>query len=238
MANLLTNPFGGDGEQAVDLKPFRFTSFMGGAGTLSAATSAVILVAEEVLDKKYDTAIKVALLGVIGLSIVAAALASAGDALARAYAAGNVSRGRTDKEPSRSALEAAVSIAVDALKGAPERESRSGVVALPDVLAVTSKNRAAKAVATRVDDKGKLEYLLGTEGGQLSWHPEDDVALAMDPPREMTISLSPPLSVAVQNITGYIALAVRSTAEDVTGYLVVRSGEDPSWRSSEVVNII
>ncbi len=151
---------------------------------LSASVTTIGAFAVAVLDQlnalTIPDNIKIALIGLIGAGVVGWAIASSGDALARAYAAAHVTSNEDDvpKPAIQTAAAALVTAYEKAHPAAPPAgaNGQGRLVPLPSV-EVRVGNADAKAVLALVKEDKSVEYLVGLPGQQLDWKPSASVAL-------------------------------------------------------------
>ena len=153
---------------------------------LSASVTTIAAFAVAILDQlnalTIPDNIKIAIIGLIGAGVIGWAIASAGDALARAYATAHVTP-KEDDVP-KPAIQTAATALAEAYKeahpalagGAVGGNAQERLVALPSV-DVRVGNADAKAVLALVKEDKTVEYLVGLPGQQLDWKPSASVQL-------------------------------------------------------------
>ncbi len=173
----ITNP----STPVIDTSPQGFTTAAGFSAAVTAIVAALIAVGQGLGFELVDapTAIKVALIGLIGAGIIGWAIAATGDTLARAYALAHVTRTEegTENQPAiQTAADKLAKVYADANPkvDVPEASeaSQGPPHPLPTPLNVKVQGKDAQAFAIRVShDAGKetLEYLVGLPGAQPEW---------------------------------------------------------------------
>lgn len=217
-------------EEPVQASPMRFTAVAGYAGAFTAATSAAIAVLPQIVELKVGDNIKVALIALVGAGVIAWAVASAGDALGRAYLTAHMEQ----KTPS-----APKPLQQVAAAAAPQDDQSAVVVALPVPLQVCAvgSDVGQKAVAAKVVD-GDMHYYVASPRGRFSWVPAEGLVLSSEPvlpSPPSVVALPTPLSVAV-GTKEKKAIAVKvDGSSSATEFFVGQSGERFTWVKGEGV---
>jgi hypothetical protein len=171
----------------------RFTTTAGFAGAVTAIVGALLPILDKITALKVSENIKIAAIGLIGAGVLAWAIASAGDVLARAYATAHVHPADGDTPPTP-ATEWAVSQVLDILRNAAPAlqedaskltEAVAGsrdreIIPLAGGVKAKYKQHRGEVYAVRRDasDPTKLEYLFGRETEMPAWASEDDLEVA------------------------------------------------------------
>lgn len=217
-------------EEPVQASPMRFTAVAGYAGAFTAATSAAIAVLPQIIELEVGDNIKVALIALVGAGVIAWAVASAGDALGRAYLTAHMEQ----KTPS-----APKPLQQVAAAAAPQDDQSAVVVALPVPLQVCAvgSDVGQKAVAAKVVD-GDMHYYVASPRGRFSWVPAEGLVLSSEPvlpSPPSVVALPTPLSVAV-GTKEKKAIAVKvDGSSSATEFFVGQSGERFTWVKGEGV---
>lgn len=115
--------FSADSTDLLQAKGLRFTTLSGGASLTAVLGSAILSIAQPILDKDFSDAVTVGLLGVLAAGLIGYALSSAGDVIARAYVSAHVSS--ADPKAAKPVLQAVASEVIAAYKQAPGRSNGS-----------------------------------------------------------------------------------------------------------------
>jgi hypothetical protein len=164
---------------------------------LSAAVTALLAAAISIFQGldvlNLSDPVKIGLIGLIGAGILGWAIATSGDALARAYAQAHVTR--VDGENNQPALQTAANkiaevyaaahgvsiISNSADQGAPAiKASQEQLCPFPTPLKVKVRGNDAQAIAVLLSSTGGKEtqkYLIGVPGDQITW--VDDAAISI-----------------------------------------------------------
>lgn len=171
-------------KDVVGSDPLQITWWAALSGAVTAAGAFGTAILDQVNVLPIPDPIKIAVIGLIGASIIGWAIASAGDALARAYATAHVTPKEEDlPKPAIQTAATALAEVYKAAHPAPADETAAGnaqarLVSLPVPLEVRVGNATAHAVLALVKEDKTIEYLVGLPGQQLDWKPEAAVQVA------------------------------------------------------------
>lgn len=183
-------------DPVIDTPPTRFTTTAGYSAALATILAGLVVIGQGLGFDPVNapTPIKVALIGLVGLGILAWAIAATGDSLARAYALAHVSRTDPSK-PNEPAIKtaafrlaevyAAANPAVDGQKAQLEAQKVAAAAQVrlcpfPAPLPVKAQGRDANAVAVLVSGETGQEqqrYLVGRPNSKLQWVDGDEIYL-------------------------------------------------------------
>ncbi len=209
--NLFTSSSSSTTPPTIDTPPLVVTALPQFFGAFTALGAAAIAIYQVVAGVDTTDPLKIALIGLVGVGILAWAIAATGDTIARAYASAHVTRTEPGKE-NQPALQAAAIRFADAYaaahgakpptpaippNGAAPATTHSNYVPSPtaasqDYYFPISPVRKVKvghidgeAIAVKVkSEAGKIteEYLVGTPGSNYVWKIRDLVSVPPAPP--------------------------------------------------------
>jgi hypothetical protein len=169
------SPTAGD---RIESEPLNFTSSAGIAGVIAALAGAIPALLEALTVLELSDAQFIAVLALIGAGTVAFAIASAGDALARAYASAWVVA-RTDEEAAKPVLQLAAEKYAEARAPAEAPPSGKVVVAAPAgmvIKAVGGEELRVMALELAPGER-KFRLLAAAPDAKAQWYDDEDVLL-------------------------------------------------------------
>ena len=188
----------------IDTPPLVVTALPQFFGAFTALGAAAIAIYQVIAGVDTTDPLKIALIGLVGIGILAWAIAATGDTIARAYASAHVTRTEPGKE-NQPALQAAAIRFSDAYAAAhgikpptpaiptdgvvsaasssnyspsPTTASQENFFPISPVRKVKGRLLDGEAIAVKVKSQGDKvteEYLVGTPGGNYSWKIKDVV---------------------------------------------------------------
>jgi len=206
MMRLLTSSSSTTSDQAIDTPPLGVTALPQFFGALTALGAATIAIYQVIAGVDTTDPLKIALIGLVGVGILAWAIAAAGDSLARAYAAAHVTRTEPDKVNQPAIQSAAVRLAdayaaAHGMKLSTQASTADGGTSattasvyspvssatpkethfpISPPLIVKVRGKDALAVAVMVSGESGKEtqrYLVGLPDSQLTWVSNDAISL-------------------------------------------------------------
>ncbi len=238
-------------DKPVNARELRFPGIAGIGGLLSALVAGAISVIDQL--NNFPNPVRVAVLGLAGAGLVAAAIASAGDALARAYIVANTVDPTADAavEPQPAVRVETKNLAdlvgTSSAKTAPTSSAAAGgahqssIVALPVPLNVCLDGHPGyQAIAARQLDGSDAEYLVGAQNQPLAWRPaalitRATISAPSAPPQ--IVALPNPVAVTWAGRSGLSAILVRLVKGEPDAFLVGATGETYHWRPAREVTV-
>jgi hypothetical protein len=168
-----------------------FTSAAGFSAAIAAALAGALAVLQGLNVLEISEPVRIALIGLVGVGILAWAIAAAGDSLARAYGLAHVTRkvGEENQPAIQTAANklaevyaAANGITITDGKLTPAPQGQ--VTPLPTPLKVKLRGKDALAIALLVSGESGKEtqrYLVGLPDAQLTWVSSDAISLPATP---------------------------------------------------------
>lgn len=232
-------------DKPINAKVMHFPGLAGITGLTTALGAVLATLANGADFATIPNPVQVGILGVIGAGLLAAAIAAAGDALARAYVVANTvetTKPDADVKPALHVAGAAVAGALGKLTAATAQTSAHaspGVVplAVPLELCIDG-TETYRAIAARSDGNG-LEYLAAPPGERLRWHKESEVRRSTVAPAAVpseVVALPHPIPITWRN-QDMTAILVKIEEGLPKHFYAGAPGEDFEWRPAGGVRV-